>query len=139
MEMSLRTKEKAKAGKEMKSGAPQGNKNAEKWTLIEAENLFNDALILSQGEEYDFIGEIAKMLKVYRELFVYLSDKFPELKSVYKNILSNLEANCFSHIKKGKIREASGIVNLKSNYGWTDRQQIEQNINIPHLPDIVIK
>lgn len=139
MEMSLRTKEKAEAGKKMKSGAQPGNKNAEKWTLEESQELFNDALILSQGEEYDFIGEIAKKLKVYRELFVYLSDKFPELKSVYKGILSNLEASCFSHIKKGKIREASGIVNLKSNYGWTDRQQIEQNINIPHLPDIVIK
>ena len=47
---------------------------------------------------------------------------------MYNRILSNLEANCFSHSKKGEIKEATAIVNLKSNYGWTDR--VEQNQNI---------
>jgi hypothetical protein len=120
-------------------GAKEGNRNAEKWTFKEAEKMFINALALSERDEYDFIGEIAKKLKTYREVFVYLSNKYTELNSLNKSIHGNLEANCFSHIKKGKIREASGIINLKSNYGWTDRQQIDQNINIPNLPDIVIK
>lgn len=104
--------------------APIENTNAEKWTLEEATKLFNDALEKSVGKDYDFIGEIARDLDTYREIFVYLVDKFSELKPIHKRILSNLEANCFSHTKKGEINVAVGIVNLKSNHGWTDRNDI---------------
>lgn len=104
-------------------GAPIGNKNAEKWTLEESLELFNKALELSHGDEYDFIGEVARDLGTYRTLFDYLADKFSECKQIYNQILNTLEANCFEHSKKGKIREATAIVNLKSNYKWTDRQE----------------
>jgi len=107
----------------MKTGAPEGNKNAEQWIMKDAEVLFKKALELSKGDEYDFIGEIARDLGTYRDIFTYLSDKFPELKHEYNKILSNLESNCFSHSKKGKIKEATAIVNLKSNYKWTDRSE----------------
>jgi hypothetical protein len=104
-----------------KVGAPYGNKNAEEWTLELATDLFNEAVECSKKSEYDFIGEIARDLGIYRQLFDYLSDKFEPLKIKHKHILSNLEANCFSHAKKGEIKEATAIVNLKSNYQWTDR------------------
>jgi hypothetical protein len=107
--------------------APNGNKNAEQWTLEDATKLFDDAIELSNGDEYDFIGEIARELKTYREIFVYLSDKYKELNIKHKIILSNLEANCFSHAKKGTIKEATAIVNLKSNYKWTDRSDLTTN------------
>lgn len=97
------------------------NKNAEKWTIEEAEKLFNDAFKLSTQKDYDFIGEVARDLGTYREIFKYLSNKYKNLQHTYKLILSNLEANCFSHTKKGEINTAVGIVNLKSNYNWTDR------------------
>lgn len=97
------------------------NKNAEKWTIEEAEKLFNEAFKLSTQKDYDFIGEVARDLGTYREIFTYLSNKFKNLQHTYKLILSNLEANCFSHTKKGEINTAVGIVNLKSNYNWTDR------------------
>jgi hypothetical protein len=116
--------------------APEGNKNAEQWTFEEAEGLFTEALVLTLKDEYDFIGEIARDLGTYRTLFDYLSNKFKELKPLYNNILSNLEANCFEHTKKGKIKEATGIVNLKSNYNWTDRQKEDHsgeiNINVKY-------
>ena len=104
-----------------KAGAPDGNNNAEVWNIEDATLLFNNALEKSVEKEYDFIGEIARDLNTYREIFTYLVDKFPELKETHKRILSNLEANCFSHTKKGTINTAVGIVNLKSNYNWTDR------------------
>ena len=104
-----------------KVGAPDGNINAEVWNIEDATLLFNNALEKSVEKEYDFIGEIARDLNTYREIFTYLVDKFPELKETHKRILSNLEANCFSHTKKGTINTAVGIVNLKSNYNWTDR------------------
>lgn len=100
------------------------NKNAEKWTLEEATKLFDKAYKLSKKNDYDFIGEIARELDTYREIFVYLNDKFSELNSTHKKILSNLEANCFSHGKDGKINTAMAIVNLKSNYKWTDRADV---------------
>jgi hypothetical protein len=106
------------------AGAPIENTNAEKWTLEEATELFNNALDKSVLKDYDFIGEIARDLDTYRDVFTYLVDKFPILKDTHKRILSNLEANCFSHTKKGEINVAVGIVNLKSNHGWTDRNDI---------------
>ena len=89
-----------------KVGAPEENTNAEKWTIEEATDLFNLALDKSVEKEYDFIGEIARDLGTYRELFTYLVNKFPQLKETHKRILSNLEANCFSHTKKGDINES---------------------------------
>lgn len=107
--------------------AAKGNINAEKWTLKEAKELFDEAVEMSKEEDYDFIGEIARDLGTYRDVFKYLSDKFDQLKPFHNIILSNLEANCFSHAKKGDIKEATAIVNLKSNYKWTDRVQNENN------------
>lgn len=104
--------------------APKGNTNAEKWTVEQADELFNQALELSFDERFDFIGEIAKELRSYIEVFDYLTDKFPHLKSVKNNIMRNCEANCFSNAKKGKIKEATAIVNLKSNHKWTDRADL---------------
>jgi len=108
--------------------APEGNKNAETWSEEQATELFNKALVLSDDKEYDFIGEIARTLKTYRDAFTYLANKYDSLKPIHNQILSNLEANCFSHSKTGKIKEATAIMNLKSNYQWTDRKEIKHDI-----------
>lgn len=107
--------------------APKGNRNAEKWTLSEATELFDKALLLSESLEYDFIGEIAKKLKTHKSIFTNLVNKFPELQDKHNMIIGNCEANCFCNSKKGKIREATAIVNLKSNHGWTDRVHEEHS------------
>lgn len=120
-----------------KIGAPYKNKNAEVWNESEATKLFNDSLKLSIDNEYDFIGEIARELGTYREIYDYLVDKFPSLKRIHKTILSNLEANCFSHAKKGKIKEATAIVNLKSNYNWKDKQEVDHKNNGESFPPVI--
>ena len=112
--------------------APIKNTNAEKWALEEANNFFDLAigLVTEYDQEkdtykYDFIGEVARQLGSYKEVFTYLKDKYPnELKESHKRLISTLEANCFYNSKKGKINTAIGIVNLKSNHGWTDRNDI---------------
>lgn len=123
--------------------APYGNKNAEKWTFRQAINLFNDAIELTdrkepvtitnqKGEitneyevyEFDFIGEIAGELKTFHKIFVHLTNRFPTLKRKHELLLNNIERNCYSNTKKGYIKEATGIVNLKSNYKWTDRADL---------------
>ena len=134
--------------------APKENKNAEKWTEDESLNLMHTALLMScqkdttldkEGKEidadsysFDFIGEICRELKTYKEQLTYLSNKFDSCKPIHRQILSNLEANCFYNSKKGNIKEATAIVNLKSNHNWTDRQQnetINKNIEIANLTD----
>ena len=108
------------------------NKNAEKWTISEATNFMKDAVELSKEKEYDFIGEVAKKLNSYIDVFDYLTDKFPELTRYKSEIKRNCEVNCFSNGKKGDINTAMAIVNLKSNHGWTDRntETVNQNLGI---------
>ena len=115
-----------------RSESMKDNKNAETWTLNEAIDFFHEALDLSDSEEYDFIGEVAKDLKQDKGIFDYLINKFPNehFKAIKNHILGNCEVNCFRNSKKGRIKEATAIVNLKSNHGWTDRSQIENNVII---------
>jgi hypothetical protein len=136
----------------MKAGAPIGNNNAEEWSLGLSTDLFNKALELTNEEDdyifgtglnvkkikgfkFDFIGELARELNTYHQIFGHLKKRFPELESIYSHIINNLESNCYSNTKKGIIKEATGIVNLKSNHNWTDRQHIDQETKA----DITIK
>lgn len=133
----------------MPAGAPYGNRNAEKWTFKKAVKLFNDAIELSNQKEkqyikvgneaieveayvYDFIGEIAGELGTFHHLITtHLPDRFPPLKRLKNQLISNLERNCYYNTKKGLIKEATGIVNLKSNHKWTDRvEQSGASVNI---------
>lgn len=116
------------------------NKNAEKWDEEKATSFMHEALELSKNDDYDFLGEIAKELNSYIDVFDYLSDKFPELKAVKKHIKRNCETNCFSNGKKGKINTSMAIVNLKSNHKWTDRADLTtggETINTPPIIQFV--
>lgn len=106
-----------------KAGPPKENTNAEKWTIETATEFMSKAVELSKSYDYDFIGEIAKELDSYIDVFDYLVEKFPELKRLKTKMKRNCEVNCFSNIKKENINTAAGIINLKSNHGWTDRTQ----------------
>lgn len=105
------------------SESMEGNTNAEKWSEEAATEFMNKAVELSKSKDYDFIGEIAKDLDSYKDVFFYLCDKYPKLKKVFTRVRSNCEANCFNNIKKENINVGAGIMNLKSNHGWTDRVQ----------------
>lgn len=105
-----------------------GNKNAEKIIESDALNILNDLFELSLDSQYDFIGEIVRVQGIRRSQLTYLTNKFESCKSIYVDILSNLESNCFGNAKKGTIKEATAIINLKSNHKWTDRQQIDQDV-----------
>lgn len=103
------------------------NKNAEKWTFADAEEFMLEALEKSKNDEFDFIGEVAKSMNSYIDVFDYLITKFPELKHIKNHIKRNCESNCFSNGKRGDINTAMAIVNLKSNHGWTDRHDTTSN------------
>ena len=108
----------------------KGNKNAEKWTEELATKFFEDALEMSNNTDYDYLGEIARDLGQYIDLFDDLMARFPQLKEVKKRIKDNCAANCYSNGKKGEIVPSMAIMNLKSNHGWTDRVENNTNVNL---------
>lgn len=121
----------------MGAGPPEDNVNAEKWTEELGIKLFEDAIKLTEGEsKMDFIGEVAKKLGQYRDVFTYLKDKYKPCKILYTRLSQNLEANCFSHGKDGDINPAMAIMNLKANYRWSDR--VETTIQGGDKPVTVI-
>ena len=99
----------------------EGNTNAEKWTLEASIEFMQDSLKLAREQKHDFIGEVARDMDSYRDVYTYLKDKYSECNHLYNKILQECETNCFSHGKKGDINTAMAIVNLKSNHNWTDR------------------
>lgn len=124
------------------AGAPIGNKNALVWTREKADDVFERALGLANMQEeriikdkagnvlgkelcykYDFIGELIPDLGLFRDVFMnHLPRQHPHLKEKVAELKALMERNCYANTKKGLIREAIGIVNLKSNHKWTDRQ-----------------
>ncbi len=124
--------------------APYGNRNAEKWTFRKAIQLFKDAIELTNktdefvirvdnkmitktGYKFDFIGEIARELGTYHEIFSHLVKRFPSLKRLRNQLNTNIEQNCYSNGKKGIIKEASALMNLKANWRWRDRVDTTSN------------
>lgn len=113
-----------------------GNDNAETWTEEKAIEVFQKSIELSkeksdyfvngkivQGYEFHFIGEVAchEDVDQYSDVYLYLKDKYKSCQRLYDKLKRRLEQNCFSDSKKGVIKEATAIMNLKSNYKWTDR------------------
>ena len=96
-----------------------GNKNAEKWTFDDVKDLFLKCRDLSMNEDYDFIGEVYRDAGVTRNQIEHLSTRFPELVTILKDVKNNCEVNCYKNTKKDNINTAAGIINLKSNHGWT--------------------
>jgi hypothetical protein len=115
-----------------------GNKNAEKWNIDTATELFNSAIELSENIDYDFIGEIAKDLNQDKGLFDHLVERFPELKPLKTRIKSNCEVNCYRNTKKNRINTAVGIINLKSNHGWTDRNEIDHTTKGEQIKQVFV-
>lgn len=132
----------------MPAGAPYGNRNAEKWSLRKATKLFKDAIELSKEKEtvkvqgvsiecyrYDYIGEIARELGTFHQIFSHLINRFPSLQRLKNELDNNIQSNCYYNAKKGAIREATGIVNLKSNWNWRDRQEVVGKNDTPFIPE----
>jgi hypothetical protein len=124
--------------------APKGNNNALVWTKDKCYELVESMMSVVNDEceymvsgkkvigyKYDFIGELSLEFNVNRKtLKREILAHAPELQNEVDTIYGFMERNCYANTKKGIIKEATGIVNLKSNHNWTDRNQIDQNTNL---------
>ena len=95
----------------------------DQWAENEAVELFEKAIKLSETNKYDALIEIAKKLGTYLGVFTYLKNKYKNCGLLYNILKTNLGANTFTNAKNGDINTAIAILNLKSNYGFTDRQE----------------
>lgn len=123
------------------SEAMKGNANALVWTrerclsvIKSMKEMVNETTMYTvsgkevEGYKFDFIGELTLELEIDRKVLKReIESHCPELEGDVSLIYSYMERNCYANTKKGIIREATGIVNLKSNHKWTDRNNTEHS------------
>lgn len=117
-----------------KRGRPPGRaKNPPKWTKEAAQELA-DAMesYFTRHPSALFLGEFKhqKFNHVYRELIADLSDKYPFFADAIKRIKAILEVRLAKGATTGKLKETFTIFNLKCNYGWVDKQVVEQHTTV---------
>lgn len=110
------------------SKAMLGNLNSEVYTLEDSLDLFSQMIIMSQDDSYTFIKQITRQFGVTENIIKHLVKRFPTLKEPYDLIKENLETNCYTATNDGKLKLPLAMLNLKSNYGWTDR--VAQNTDL---------
>ena len=114
--------------------APLNNNNAGKWTVETARELAEKAYNIV-GDDCYLISEVAEKCDTYRDLFLYLLDKYNDDEIVFRT-LKRMQNKCEMTIAKktadGDIIPSLGIFILKSYHGLTEtsKQIIEHDINI---------
>lgn len=106
--------------------APEGNKNAEKWTLDKTRELVKKAFESIDQSCY-FISSVAEKCETYRELFEYLLKKFNDddfVFSTIKRIYNKCESIVAEKTAKGDITPALGIFILKSYHGLIETSKL---------------
>lgn len=98
-----------------------GNLNAELYSEEETINLFTQMITMSRNDDYTFIKQLTREFGISYDVFISLVRRFPNLNEAYKLIKDNLETNCYTASNEDKLKIQLAILNLKSNYGWTDR------------------
>ena len=120
------------------AGAPEGNNNAEKWTLEESISFLDEVYnYVVNNEDCCSISEACSNLGWYETLFDYIKNKhktidFESLKKAYEVIKQRI-------IKKGLKSEYNptmSIFILKTNHDMQDKVVVDQtNKNIELTPE----
>ena len=110
------------------SKAMLGNLNAELYSEEQSLDLFGQMIVMSQDNNYTFIKQLTRQFGISYDVMINLTKRFPSLQEAYKLIKDNLETNCYTASNEDKLKIQLAMLNLKSNYGWTDR--VSQNTDI---------
>lgn len=119
-------------GRKDKGGAPEGNSNAEKWTVEAARDLAQKALEAVSDDCY-FIAAIAEECETYRELFFYLVNKFNDDEVVFntiKRMYNKCEAIIWKKSANGDMDKTIGIFALKSLHGLMETSKLITDQNV---------
>lgn len=126
--------------------APKGNKYNEIWSEKKALVFMNDSLReLINDSEIMYIGTLAIRMNQYRDLYMYLVDKFEkknkDFRTIKNKIDSIIETRLFDAALKNKVNSTVAIFGLKNNHDWRDKtEHINKNIEVtPDLSEENIK
>lgn len=112
--------------------APQGNKNAQKWTREEVLSLMNKAL-KAVNEDCFYLSEVCLACGVYPEWISRMLKKFQDDEIVCQAI-KKVQLKCESMITrktgKGEIVPSLGIFILKSYHNLIETSRVEQEVNL---------
>jgi hypothetical protein len=113
------------------AGAPEGNNNAEKWTIELAQTFLNDILkYVQENKKCRSLSEAAVECGEYEEVISYLQNKFNtiDFKSIKraKDIVKNRLAQ---QGLDGEANPTMAIFLLKNNHNMTDKQQTDVTTN----------
>ncbi|WP_295676150.1 hypothetical protein [uncultured Empedobacter sp.] len=116
------------------SKAMLGNLNAELYSEEQSLDLFGQMIVMSQDNNYTFIKQLTRQFGISYDVMINLTKRFPSLQEAYKLIKDNLETNCYTATNDGKLKLPLAMLNLKSNYGWTDRIENKTDVTTQGQP-----
>lgn len=106
--------------------APEGNKNAEKWTEETTIEKLNE--LLDAADFTTYIGEGLSEIGLYGQWFSEMGIKFKDSEIVsetIKAIEQKYEAKLVSKTLKGDYNPTMAIFTLKNKHSWKDKTEQE--------------
>lgn len=102
-------------------------KYTEEFVKAEVSKILNFVL---ENKNVVYIGEVFENLPYPRENWSRWLKQFSEVDEIahtIKRVDEILETRINTGILHNKLNPTAGIFNLKNNYGWKDKQEIDQN------------
>jgi hypothetical protein len=113
----------------------------EKWTEEKALQLGNDLIDWMKKSEINVFWEEYLVMErdLYPELIAYLSNKFTSFLKLIGKAKKVQEIKLKKYGTADKLNATITKFVLINEHGWKDKQEINQTLNIPQLPDILVE
>ena len=113
----------------------------EKWTEEKALQLANDLIDWMKNNEINMFWEEYLVMErdLYPELIAYLSNKFTSFLKLIGKAKKVQEIKLKKYGTADKLNATITKFVLINEHGWKDKQEINQTLNIPQLPDILVE
>jgi hypothetical protein len=116
------------------------NKNAEKWTLEEAESFCNEVLkILEENPKVRTLGKACLMAGKYEQIIGYLEDKFQTVFTSIKKAREIAKERLIESALENDVNTTMAIFILKNNHGLKDRQDIDHTTKDKEINEVTFK
>lgn len=92
----------------------------------------------NSNQEVYTVGDLAVWLDVDRRTITNYEDKdefFPTIKRAKGKIEADIEKQALL----GKLNPTVSIFNLKNNFNWKDRQEIDSNVNVNNYKELSVE
>ena len=92
----------------------------------------------NSNQEVYTVGDLAVWLDVDRRTITNYEDK-DEFFPTIKRAKGKIEADVEKQALLGKLNPTVSIFNLKNNFNWKDRQEIDSNVNVNNYKELSVE